>query len=248
MTSDTSETAAPASTPTSAEKGRWRLSCADAADLLMCLPQMDRVMTALRIDGILHERLGQISAVTRTDAGDIVIADADGNPSVTLPDALLQEVVLDHSIEMREKLYPRLEFYDADGTYVLSVTGLEGADPFHTPLPRMDRDALPFTPLPDAGATPAEIDPEDPSARLFQECFDQGRTMRVAVSSWGSQQVWQGKLERAPILMGGCINMISKPFHLHLEAGKVARWQQDGQHLKALDPDGRLLGLELDLL
>lgn len=234
------------------EKGRWRLVDADPLALLSLLPQMDRVMTALRrTDGILHERLGHVSAVEAAGDGALSLRDADGAEFVHLPAGTLASVVLDQTIEMRDKLLPRLEFRDAAGIYVFSVTGLEGAAAFSAPWPEMRREALPVTPR-DTGGEFAEVDPADPSAVLMRRVYDEARRMRVTVTlgvaAEAARQTWEGAMEREPLLMGGCINVIAKPFHLHLDPGVVDRWAGEGDRFRALDSAGRPLGLEVTLL
>lgn len=240
------------------EKGRWRLVDADPLALLSLLPRMDRVMTALRrTDGILHERLGHVSAVEGAGDGALSLRDADGVEFVQLPGGMFASVVLDQTIEMRDKFLPRLEFRDAAGTYVFSVTGLEGAAAFSAPWPEMRREALPVTPR-DTGGKIAEVDPTDPSAVLMRRVYDEGRRMRVTVTlgtadeaaadGIAARQTWEGAMEREPLLMGGCVNVIVKPFHLHLDPGVVDRWTGEGEHFRALDAAGRPLGLEVTLL
>ena len=240
------------------EKGRWRLADADPLALLSLLPQMDRVMTALRrTDGILHERLGHVGAIEAAGDGAFSLRDAEGAEFVHLPAGMLASVVLDQTIEMRDKLLPRLEFLDASGIYVFSVTGLEGAAAFSAPWPEMRREALPVTPR-DTGGEIAEVDPADPSAVLMRRVYDEARRMRVTVTLGAAEeaaadgnvarQSWEGAMEREPLLMGGCVNVIAKPFHLHLDPGVVDHWACEGEHYSAVDAAGRPLGLEVTLL
>ena len=155
------------------EKGRWHLEGISPEAVLELLVHMDRVMLAIRQDGLLHERLGPVASVTVKD-GDILIA--GDQQDTRLPQGLLTACILDTTTTMRDKPYPRLEFSGADGERLFSVTGLEGSAPMLNALEGIAR-----RPAPPRGETPAEarpedIDPADPGLRCSSDCARMARS------------------------------------------------------------------------
>ncbi|MBY6135126.1 hypothetical protein KUV61_04755 [Nocardioides marinus] len=224
-----------------AERGRWTLGGAEPNALLARLTQMDRVMLAIRQDGLLHERLGRIREV-RLDGGHVVLGGTD--PVARIPQGLLAAVRLDVSAEMRGKLYPRLEFLDRDGTHVFSVTGLEGAAPFLSPLATLNRTPLPPPSAEDPVDTPEDPTDQDPALQLLGRLQRAAQPLRITARQYGIRQSWQGVIDRL-MPMGGHVNIITKPFHLHLRAGLIAAWDSTKGHHVALDAQARPLGLEI---
>jgi len=230
--------------PSNPEKGRWALTAASPRDVLAKLPQLDRVMVAIRQDGLLHERLGHIETVS-DDGAEVVIADS---AEITrLPLDLLKTVVLDVSVEMRGKLYPRLEFWGEGEDYLFSVTGLEGGDAFLPVLAGYERSRLPFKDLKAPEGETPEVPEDDPALMLLNRLMEDKTPVQVRATRVGMQQVWQGSIEKI-MAMGGYVNIITKPFHLHLEAGQVATWQQIGTSHVALNGAGQPIGLEVQEL
>ena len=77
------------------EKARWQLE-AEPAALLERLPEMDRVMLALRRDDMMHERLGQVGAIL-VQEGWMRITGAEHDARVPLE--ILHTVWLDTTSE-----------------------------------------------------------------------------------------------------------------------------------------------------
>lgn len=221
--------------------GRWRLDGADPAAILQRLPAMDRVMLAIRLDNFIHERLGTVDSVTVEGAR---IRVSGGEQSADLPADAFASVVLDISTIMRDKLYPRLEFLDAAGERIFSVTGLEGAAPMETALDGLPRSPLPANPPAprDDTTDPVEIDPADPGLALLEKLQESAQPVTITAELSGLTQSWQGTIEKI-VPMGGYINVMTKGFHLHLAGGSVAGWQTDAEGHRALDADGAPTGL-----
>jgi len=221
------------------EKGRWHLEGISPEAVLELLVHMDRVMLAIRQDGLLHERLGPVASVTVKD-GDILIA--GDQQDTRLPQGLLTACILDTTTTMRDKPYPRLEFSGADGERLFSVTGLEGSAPMLNALEGIAR-----RPAPPRGETPAEarpedIDPADPGFALLERLREDGTV--VGIEAWrdGMRQHWSGKIEKL-MPMGGHINIITPGFHLHLAADIVSEWREAADGWQALGQGGAPLGL-----
>jgi putative heme degradation protein len=237
-------------TPTETPKGRWLLANADPVEVLQKLPQLDRIMLAIRQDDLLHERLGIITDV-KVGADQITIS---GDAEIThIPRHRFAKTYLDISVEMRGKLYPRLEFHDADDSYLFSVTGLEGGAAFLPPLEGFDRSDVPMKPVvkpagaSDAGASDEvsdEVAEDDAGLVLLARFQDSGATIEISVANHGITQGWQGQIEKI-MPMGGFVNIITKPFHLHLKAGHVAYWQSENGVHRAIGQNGCRIGLEI---
>lgn len=223
--------------------GRWRLDGADPTAILQRLPEMDRVMLAIRLDSFMHERLGTVDSVT-VEGGHIRITGPE--QAADLPADAFASVVLDISTTMRDKLYPRLEFLDAAGARIFSVTGLEGAAPMETALADLPRTPLPANPPAprDETAEPAEIDPADPGLALLEKLQESAQPVTITAELSGLTQNWQGTIEKI-VPMGGYINVMTKGFHLHLAGGSVAGWETDADGHRALDTDGAPTGLRV---
>lgn len=222
--------------------GRWRLDGADPVAILQRLPKMDRVMLAIRLDSFMLERLGTVDSVT-LENGRIRVTGAEQNAD--LPADAFASVVLDISTVMRDKLYPRLEFLDAAGERIFSVTGLEGAAPMETALADLPRTPLPANPPASSDTTdPAEIDPADPGLALLEKLQERAQPVTITAELSGLIQSWQGTIEKI-VPMGGYINVMTKGFHLHLAGGSVAGWETDANGHRALDADGAPLGLRV---
>ena len=222
-------------------KGRWRLDGADPAAILGRLPDMDRVMLAIRQDRMMHERLGVVDRVIPVD-GQLHV-EGEEQAAELSPDAFAS-VVLDVTSEMRGKLYPRLEFLDAEEAVLFSVTGLEGPDPMQAALQDLPRTPLQPKERPprEEGEEAQEIDPADPALVLLEQLRETGRDVTIRAELAGQVQLWQGVIEKI-VPMGGYINVMTKGFHLHLAGGSVAGWQDEAGGHRALGADGAPLGL-----
>jgi hypothetical protein len=232
-------------TPTETPKGRWLLATADPVEVLQKLPQLDRIMLAIRQDDLLHERLGIVTDV-KVGADQIAIS---GDAGIThIPRHRFAKTYLDISVEMRGKLYPRLEFHAADDSYLFSVTGLEGGAAFLPPLEGFDRSEVPMKPVvkPEGASEDVadEVAEDDAGLALLTRLQDSGATIEVRVANHDITQAWQGQIDKI-MPMGGFVNIITKPFHLHLKAGHVAYWQSENGLHQAIGQNGCLIGLEI---
>lgn len=240
---NTTTNALPDAATQDALKRRWQLDNIQPAAVLELLPRMDRVMIALRGEGFLHERLGVVASVT-LENGDIVIKGEQQD--VRLPDGAIVRTVLDISTEMRGKLYPRLEFLDADDQRILSVTGLEGVAPINAALADIPRQMLDPAPAVRRSDDPApEIAPDDPGLTLLERLSEAGARVQIRALNGGAMQRWNGVIEEV-MPMGGHINVITSGFHLHLAAGTVAHWENNEGVHRAMDKNARPIGLEVD--
>jgi putative heme degradation protein len=228
-------------TPADTQKGRWLLTYTEAEALLQKLPQMDRVMLAIRQDDLLHERLGVVQDVTLEQDLIVIAAEAD----ITLiPRNSFAKTYLDISVEMRGKLYPRLEFHDAHDTYLFSVTGLEGGDAFLSPLEGFERSAVAMKPVPKPEGGAQDVPEDDIGMALLTRFPQSGGSVEISVTKHGMTQLWQGSNDKI-MPKGGFVNIISKPFHLHLQAGKVAHWHSENGTHRAIGHNDQPIGLEI---
>jgi Haemin-degrading HemS.ChuX domain len=253
MTNHT-ETDKPTDMPAETPKGRWLFASVDPVEVLQKLPQLDRIMLAIRQDDLLHERLGIVTDV-KVGTDQITIS---GDAGITqIPLHRFAKTYLDISVEMRGKLYPRLEFHAADDSYLFSVTGLEGGAVFLPPLEGFDRSEVPMKPVikavikPDAASEEVaskdaadEVAEEDAGLALLTRFQDSGATIEIRVANHGITQAWHGQIDKV-MPMGGFVNIITKPFHLHLKAGQVAYWQSEKGRHQAIGQNGCPIGLEI---
>lgn len=213
---------------------------ADPFYVLSLLPSLDRLMLAVKPHGVLCERLGFVETVAETN-GTVAISGRGHDAEVDV--ALLDFVEYDTSNEMRGKIYPRLDFIGKDGSIAFSAVGLEGLEPFEKAIAT-------------AGASPVEKQPRtvledeepdlesDPAGPYLNTLPGTGPvTFRVTTDAF--RQTWTGDVEKV-LPMGGCFNIISKTFHLHLPAGVVAGWDDEGGMHHARLSGGEPAGLTVE--
>ncbi len=221
---------------------RAKLTDASPAEVLALLPAMGRVMVVLRTEGTVHERIGPVDAVSQE--GEAVILTGDCH-SARLDLTELAQVLVDRSSMMREKVYPRLEFRDGAGELVVSVVGLEGVEPFEAALAGLASDAQPTEPKDAADSNPRpDVDPADPGLAPFEALRDSGALVAIRNGRAGVGQEWLGTVAEIKPVMG-FINIMTKDFHLHLEGGSVAGWQEEPGARIAIGQSGQPTGLRL---
>lgn len=221
-------------------KQRERLS-ADPREIFALLPGMGRVMIAASGNGVTHERIGVVAAVTNDGAA--VRFQGDDHDSRVEADRIAF-VIVDRSSVMKEKVYPRLEFLDALGKQVMNVVGFDGLEPFDAAIRPLGGGAA-IEPEPrSAQEERAEASDDDLGARPLLAAVEGGKPITVRFDGPGFSQQWQGTLEAVRPAMG-FINIIRPDFHLHLKAGVVAGWRRVGDEQVALDADGSEIGLRV---
>lgn len=220
---------------------------ATPADIVTLLPDLGRLMLVGQGSGVTHERIGLVESVwARTGMASLSGAMHDSE----LLTMRVDRVILDCSMTMKDKVYPRLEFLDADGVRLANVVGMEGLEPFETALEaiaRLPEAASGDKPdLPDGKAP--ELADDDPVHLPFDAAIAAGCPLVIEFRNGGLRQRWQGVLEQVRPMMGH-LNVITPDFHLHLKGGSVAEWRvqpgTDGPSLAAIGPDGAPTGLSL---
>ncbi|WP_018634173.1 hypothetical protein [Neomegalonema perideroedes] len=213
----------------------------DPASLLELAPRMGRTMVIGQSGPVTHERIGVVEAVAR-EGGKLRLSGATQESEIA-PEALAS-VIYDRSSEMQGKIYPRLEFRDAEGATVFAMVGMEGLEPFAAVLE--DIAAAPEFPSPEEPRPePRELAEDDPILPPFRALEGSGRRAVIAFARPGFTQFWRGEIA-ALRPSSGFLNVMTKDFHLHLRAGGVAGWEKDEAGAShALDAEGRRIGLSL---
>ena len=223
-------------------KGRWALSGATPADILERLPHMQRVMAVLKGNGATHERIGAVGMVTAE--GDW-IALGGAVHTARIDAARLAGVTLDTSSEMGGQVYPSLDFTDAEDASVLRIVGMDGADAVVGALDGLTRQAVdPVPRVRPAGDAPKDFS-DDPGLVLLERLRDEGTAVTIRAAHPGCEQSWQGRIETVKPGMGFA-NVMTPDFHLHLRAGTVSGWREDGDRFVALGPDSVETGLVIE--
>jgi len=198
---------------------------ATPVEIMKLLPEMDRIQTGARADGAVHERLGQVEKVEATDKS---VRISGACQDLLLDPSILVSVEYDTSMEMRGKIYPRLDMMGRDGAVLFSFTGLEGLEAMEPHLARFERTPAAPRPRP----TPEETEPDldnDP-ARPFLESLVGAAPVTVRIETTVFTQRWTGEVAKM-LPAGGCFNIILKDFHLHLPANILSGWEErDGWH------------------
>ncbi|AGT10697.1 ChuX/HutX family heme-like substrate-binding protein [Paracoccus aminophilus] len=221
---------------------RAKISGATPAEVLARLPAIGRLMVIVRTEGTTHERIGAVEAVTRD--GDAVIISGDCHDS-RIDTGALASVLIDRTSVMRDKVYPRLEFRDAAGELVVSVVGMEGVEPFDAALADFAVVAEAPEPKEAASSDPRpELDPADPALAPFEALRDSGAEVAIRNDRAGVGQEWKGVVAEIKPVMG-FVNVMTKDFHLHLEGGSVASWQEAPRARIAIGQSGQPTGLTL---
>ncbi|WP_417691133.1 hypothetical protein [Roseibium sp.] len=208
----------------SADAKRHKLHAAPV-EVLKRLPGMDRVMMVVRANGFVHERIGLVEQV-EVGTGPVKISGKCHSSEIN--DSLLVAVELDTSSEMRGKVYPRLDFLGQEDEILFSVVGLEGLEVFAAALVSFEREAIDLRPRPSVEDTAPDL--ENDPARPFLDGLIGGDEVTVEVAAAAITQRWTGKIEDIRAV-GGCFNILTKDFHLHLPAECFSGWSEDnGRH------------------
>ncbi|TYC51306.1 hypothetical protein FMN50_22465 [Rhodobacterales bacterium] len=219
---------------------RVRLT-ADTFYILSLLPKLDRLMLAVRKNGFLYERLGFVDSVEEMD-GTVKVSGPGHDAEINI--AALDNVEYDTCNEMRGKIYPRLDFIGKDGEIAFSVVGLEGLEPFEQLL--STEEATQVDKKPRAASDGEEPDLEADPAGPYLNSLPGTGDVTVRVTTNAVTQAWTGEVEKV-LPMGGCFNIITKTFHLHLPGGILAGWEEDGARHHAKLPGGEPGGLTVEL-
>lgn len=215
---------------------RETLNGTTISGLLALLPGMGKVMVIGRSSGVTHERIGPVESVTETPGGLHV--------SGACHDALIQparvgSVVLDTGSQMGGKVFPRLDFLDAQGEVIFSVVGMEGLEPFTYALKGIARETAAAQEAPEmpTGDRP-DLDPADPVHQPFAQVQEQGDEAVITFDNGTLRQSWRGRIETLRPAMG-FLNVMTSDFHLHLKGGTVSGWQAGAGQRVALDDQAR---------
>ncbi|UYV35628.1 hypothetical protein N4R57_11135 [Rhodobacteraceae bacterium D3-12] len=226
------------------ETGRWTLEGVEAGEALSHLPGFEKVMVVLRNGGATHERIGAVDTVKRGDDG--LIALGQDVHTARIDPGQVCNVVLDTTSEMRGKVYPALEFADADGETLFSVIGMDGAAGFVAAFDGVPKGAAEGKrrEMPSASEAPEDLS-GDPGFALLDQLRAAESDVTIRLSLSGRTQSWHGQIETVRPAMGFA-NVMTADFHLHLKAGAVETWRKDGGRHVALNSDGVEIGLVID--
>ena len=222
------------------QPAREILHDASAEAVLQRLPRMGRLMVVLQTGGVTHERIGPVESVSCADDGLHISGPCHAAVIDTAPVA---SVGIDRSSVMKDKVYPRLNFRDADGEVLFAVVGMEGLEPFKAALTGFARSA---EPPPDAAerSPRADLAGDDPLHAPFNTLVAAGAEAVITASTTGIRQSWQGRVEATKPAMG-FLNVMTGDFHLHLAGGSVSAWAAEPGRRIALGPEGQPTGLIL---
>lgn len=235
------ETTPPSSAPPA--PGRVLLAL-DPTAALARLTGMGRIMVIAVAGPATHERIGQVETVTRD--GDVVhLGGADHAARVRLP--LIDRVIADRTVMMKDRPLPRLEFQDATGTALFRAVALDGLAPFDAGIADVAWSEAAPGPARAAGVETTLPD-DDPAYAPFRSAIAEARTLTITQETPALTQTWTGTLAELMPAMG-YLNIIHKNFHLHLAGGAISGWRAEtanaGQRLTALDRDGQGFGLSV---
>ena len=198
---------------------------ATPVEIMKLLPEMDRIQTGARADGAVHERLGKIETV---EVADRSVRISGACHDLVLDPSALVSVEYDITMEMRDKIYPRLDMMGEDGDVLFSFTGLEGLEAMAPHLTKFER--TPIAPRPWPASEETEPDLENDPARPFLESLIGAAPVTVRIGTPLFTQQWAGEIAKM-LPAGGCFNIILKDFHLHLPANTLSGWEErDGWH------------------
>jgi len=223
---------------------RAKLS-ANAADVLLLLPLMGKLMITSKHGGATHERIGEVERVDK-HAGLLVVSGSAHNSRID-PTAIAT-VTVDRTSVMGGQPYPRLDFIRPDGDVIFSVVGFAGAEPFDAAI--ADLGAGEELPPAEKAAPPErpEVLPTDPGAVPFKAAIANGVKVSIRFAKPGFDQQWDGVVETIKPAMG-FNNIMREDFHLHLRANAVEAWQEAEQadliSLAAISATDGAIGLSI---
>lgn len=209
-----------------------------ASRILTLLPHMGRLMVIGRGEGVTHERIGPVEAVTEAEGG---LHLGGACHDAWIDPAGVTGVLLDTGSVMGGKVYPRLEFVDAGGETLFSIVGMEGVEGFAAPFAGLPREAVPPRDAAPREEAP-ELDPADPACQPFQTVQEQGAEARITFDNGTLRQSWSGRIEAIKPAMG-FLNVMTPDFHLHLKGGALSGWRVEQGRRIALDDHARPNGL-----
>lgn len=216
-----------------------------AETVLLRLPQIGKLMIIGKTDAVTHERIGPVESVVHD--GDTLVCRGAAHDS-RIETAGIVSVIADTSSVMREQVYPRLDFNDADGKSIVSVVGFGGLEPFEAALAGLTLDSLSDNKETPERKERPEVAVNDPGRVPLEAALAAGLPITIAFEKQGFSQRWTGVVPKVSPAMG-FINVMDGDFHLHLPGGSVARWMSraaNGQtELVALNADGESIGLSL---
>lgn len=216
-----------------------------AETVLQRLPQVGRLMIIGKTDAVTHERIGPVESVARE--GDAIVCRGAAHDS-RIETAGIVSIIADTSSVMRDQVYPRLDFNDAEGKPIVSVVGFEGLDPFEAALSGLSLEVLSDAEEKPARKERLEVAADDPGRVPLEAALAAGLPITIAFEKQGFSQRWTGIVPKVSPAMG-FINVMDSDFHLHLPGGSVSRWTSraaDGRtELLALNADGEPIGLTL---
>ncbi len=216
-----------------------------AETVLLRLPRIGRLMIIGKTEAVTHERIGPVESVER-DGGALVCRGAAHDSRIET--AGIAAMIIDTSSVMRDQVYPRIDFNDAEGKAIVSVVGFGGLEPFEAALEGLSLETLPEAKETAERQERPEVAADDPGRLPLEAALASGLPITISFGKQGFSQRWHGVVPKVSPAMG-FINVMDGDFHLHLPGGSVARWaarQSDGRtELAALDAADRPIGLSL---
>lgn len=219
---------------------RARLTATPEA-VLAALPQVGRLMVTAKNLGATHERIGAVETVSFAD-GWAVIGGAEHESRIEL--AAIAEMIVDRTSVMKDKAYPRIDLNRADGSYICGIVAFDGLEPFDTAIAPFGP-GEPLEEKPESGPT-ERIEPAatDPGLVTLEAIRESATPVTVGFRQPNFHQAFRGIVETVKPAMG-FINIMRGDFHLHLKSGAVAEWREVGDERRAVNAEGRELGLYL---
>lgn len=225
--------------------GRWKIANNLVEDVFSRLPTMDKLMVVASAHQTVHERIGIVETVKQSHG--TACLSGPTHDSEILRDSI-HSVYFDTSSQMKDKTLPKLDFRGENNETVFSVIGLQGAAPFANALSSMSMTPVEVLPKPERNQfSQEETEEADPGNDFLQKLSDNGSETLVRFETTAIRQQWQGKIQSVRASMGH-INIIQPDFHLHLPFGKVSSWQLNNDVWQAMDADGKVFGLTIQVM
>lgn len=216
---------------------RFALS-ATPAQAAALLPALGRVLVGLSAGGATHERIGVVERAA-VDDGALRIGGSTHDAVLALE--TVGRIVADRTGGMRGRVFPRLEFRDGDDRLLMSVTAMDGLEPFDAALADWAgaTEEAPPRPAPSGGGDLAE---SDAGAGLLEALRASGGAVEIVLEAGPARQAWRGVIEEMKPALGFA-NIIRSDFHLHWRGGSLGALRATGEAFEALDAEGAATGL-----
>ncbi|CAH0313162.1 hypothetical protein [Roseomonas sp. CECT 9278] len=211
---------------------------ATPAQAAALLPSLGRVLVGLSAGGATHERIGVVETAV-VDGGALRIGGSAHDAVLALEP--VARIVADRTGGMRGRVFPRIEFRDGDDRLLMSVTAMDGLEPFDSALAAWVGATEDAPPRPESSGG-GELAADDAGAGLLEALRASGGQVEIALAAGPARQAWRGVIEDMKPAMGFA-NIIRSDFHLHWRGGSLGGLRAAGDAFEALDAEGGATGL-----